>query len=155
MKPLADGIQELIDLLGRENKGNNGVLLETGDVPKEIFFIMTPAHQELKEGACSTEDGVNRACPQFEIRSHLQEKGGLKGVPAGIFLHQISIQNKKMLSVSLQGVSQILAVSEKLFQFWCQEALKGFHETRPFSFARCLCGDIFVWIGYFHGPASL
>ena len=127
MKPLTNSIEDLLGLLRGKYKRYDSVFLETWDIPKGIFFRVTPPYHKLKEGACNGENCVNRAGLHFERGSHVKEKVGMKRIPAGIFIYQVSIENEEVDSVGSHGISQVLTVRDVLLELGCQKAFKGFH----------------------------
>jgi hypothetical protein len=68
-------------LLGGEDKGDGGVLLEQGDILKRVFFHMSIAQQKLKEDADDYYDLVGLPWRFVEISPHLKKKRGQKGRP--------------------------------------------------------------------------
>jgi len=75
---------------------------------------MPLSYQELEKVAYGPDIRINRGFLQFKMASHVKEKAGLKRVPSGIFLYHVSIKKAKMITYCLQGISQVLAVSEEL-----------------------------------------
>jgi hypothetical protein len=48
----ADGLEELIDLLGREDEGDGNLFFEWRDIEQGIFLKSSSSYQETKEAPC-------------------------------------------------------------------------------------------------------
>jgi len=75
---------------------------------------VTLSYEELEEVAYSPYIGINRVFFQFNVAPHVKEEAGLKRAPACIFLHHVSIKKKKVISYGIQGISEVLTVSEEI-----------------------------------------
>jgi hypothetical protein len=62
-----------------------------------------------------------------EIAPHVEEEGRMKGVPIGLCLVHIAIQETKMTITGPQGISQAFSITEIVVEVGSKEALKGFH----------------------------
>jgi hypothetical protein len=101
-------------LFGGKDKRYDGVFFKERDVLKGIILNVTLPYEELEEVAYGPDIGVNRVFLQFDMTSHIKEKSGLKRMPVGIFIHHVSIKKEKMKAYCIQGIPQVLAVSEEL-----------------------------------------
>jgi hypothetical protein len=95
---VADGLEELIGLLGREDERDGDLFFEPRDIEERILLKDSSSHQETKEAPCGREHVVDGDGLHGEIGSHVKEEGRVQGVPIGSTLMHISIKEAKMVS---------------------------------------------------------
>ena len=71
----ADGLEELVDLLRREDEGDDNIFLERRDIKEGILLKGSSSHQETKEAPCGGEHMVHGDGLHGEIGSHVKEEG--------------------------------------------------------------------------------
>ena len=74
-------LEELIDLLGREDERDDNLFFERRDIEEGILLKDSSSHQETKEAPCDGEHMVHGGGLQGEIGSHVKEEGRVKGAP--------------------------------------------------------------------------
>jgi hypothetical protein len=152
---VADGLEELIGLLRREDVGDGDLFFEPRDIEERIFLKDAFSDQEPEEAPGDGEHMVHGDGLHGEIGSHVKEKGRLQGVPIGSTLMYIPIKEAKVVSAGAQGIPQTFSISEIVVKVWGEETLKGFHGKGPFSSDRHGCRGTFASSRSRHGPASL
>ena len=152
---VADGFEELIGLLGREDVGDSDLFFEPRDIEERIFLKDAFSYQETKETPCDGEHVIDGDGLHSEIGSHVKEEGRVQGVPIGSTLMHIAIKEAKVVSAGAQGISQAFSIPEIVVKVRGKETLKGFHRKGPFSSDRRGCGDTFASSRSHHVPASL
>jgi hypothetical protein len=95
---VADGFEELIGLLGREDVGDGNLFLEPRDIEERIFLKEAFSYHEPEEAPGDGEHVVDGDGLHGEIGSHVKEEGRVQGVPIGSTLMQIAIKEAKMVS---------------------------------------------------------
>ena len=79
MHCFAEGLEELIGLLGREDERNDNLFFEGRDIEEGIFLKDTSSYQEKEEAPGDREHMVDRGGLQIEVGSHVKEKRRVKG----------------------------------------------------------------------------
>jgi hypothetical protein len=95
---LADGLEELIGLLGREDERDGNLFFEPRDIEQGIFLKGSLPYQETKEAPCGGEHVVHGDGLHGEIGPHVKEKGRVQGVQIGSPLMHIPIKEAKVVS---------------------------------------------------------
>jgi hypothetical protein len=95
---VADGLEELIGLLRREDVGDGDLFFEPRDIEEGIFLKDPFSDQEPEEAPGDGEHVVDGDRLHGEIGSHVKEEGRVQGVPIGSTLMQIAIKEAKMVS---------------------------------------------------------
>jgi len=72
---VADGLKELIGLLGREDERDSDLFFEPRDINEGILLKGSSSHQETKEAPCGGEHMVHGDGLHGEIGSHVKEEG--------------------------------------------------------------------------------
>jgi hypothetical protein len=152
---LANGFEELIGLLGREDEGDANLFFERGDIQQRIFLKDSPANEETKEAPCGVKHMVHRGGLHGKIGSHVEEKGRVKGTPGCSALIHVTVKEAKVVIAGSSGISEAFPISDVVVKQWGQKALKGFHGKGPFSSSRRGRRDTFGRSGSPRGPASL
>jgi hypothetical protein len=93
----ADGLEEVIGLLWREDERNRNLFLERGDIEQGVVLKDPSSYEETKEAPCGNEHTVHGGGLHGEIGSHVEKKGGAKGVPIGFCLMHIAVKNTKVV----------------------------------------------------------
>jgi hypothetical protein len=124
---VADGLEELIGLLGREDVGDGDLFFEPRDIEERIFLKNTFSYQETKKAPCGREHVVDGDGLHGEIGSHVKEEGRVKSAPLGSALMHIPIKEAKVVSAGAEGISQAFSISEIVVKLRGKETLKGFH----------------------------
>jgi hypothetical protein len=151
----AEGLEELIGLLGREDERDDNLFFEGRDIEEGIFLKDSSSHQETEEAPGDGEHVVDGDRLHDEIGSHVKEEGRVQGVPIGSTLMHIAIKETKVTITGPQGISQAFSIPEIVVKVWGKETLKGFHRKGPFSSDRHGCGDTFASSRSHRVPASL
>jgi hypothetical protein len=138
-----DALEELVDLLGKEDERNDNLFFERRDVEQGIVLKDALPYQETKEAPGDGEHVVHRAGLHAEMGSHVKEKGGVQGAPIGSPLMHIPIKEAKVVSAGLWGIPQAFPIGEIVVEVRGEETLKGFHGKGPFSSDRRGCGGTF------------
>jgi hypothetical protein len=152
---VADGFEELIGLLGREDVGDSDLFLEPRDIDERIFLKEAFSDHEPEEAPGDGEHVVDGDGLHGEIGSHVKEEGRVQGVPIGSTLMHIPIKETKVTITGPQGISQAFSIPEIVVEVRGKETLKGFHRKGPFSSDRRGCGDTFASSRSHRVPASL
>ena len=71
----ADGLEELIGLLGREDERNDNLFFEGRDIEEGIFLKDSSSYQETEEAPSDAEHMVHGDGLHGEIGPHVEEKG--------------------------------------------------------------------------------
>jgi hypothetical protein len=95
---VANGFEELIRLLWREDKRDGDLFLEPRDIEEGILLKGSSSYQETKETSCGAEHVVHGDGLHGEIGSHVKEEGRLQGVPIGAALMHIPIKEAEVVS---------------------------------------------------------
>jgi hypothetical protein len=151
----ADGLEELIGLLGREDERHGDLFFEWRDIEQGILLKDPSSDEKTKEAPCDCEYMVHRGGRHDKIGSHVKEKGRVKRTQISSALMHIPIKDAEMVVAGPSGISQTFPIGEIVVKVWGEETLKGFHEKEPFSSDRRGWRDSFGWSGWCHGPASL
>jgi hypothetical protein len=151
----ADGLEELIGLLRREDERNDNLFFERRDIEEGIVLKDPSSYQETEEAPSDAEHMVHRGGLQIEIGSHVEEKGRLQGGQIGATLMQITIKAEEVICAGLGGIPEAFPITQIVVKLGSEETLKGFHGKGPFSLDRRGCGDTFGWSGCCHDPSSL
>ena len=129
----ADGLEELIGLLGREDERNDDLFFEERDIEEGVFFKDASSHQETEEAPSDREHMVDRGGLQIEVGSHVKEKRRVKGGQIDSTLLQITIKAEEVICAWLWGISEAFPITEIVVKMRGEETLKGFHGKGPFS----------------------
>jgi hypothetical protein len=97
----ADGLEELIGLLGREDEWDGDLFLEPRDIEKGILLKGSSSYQETKEAPCGGEHMVHGDGFHGEIGPHVKEEGRVKSAPIGSALMHIPIKEAKVVSAGV------------------------------------------------------
>jgi hypothetical protein len=151
----AEGLEELIGLLGREDERNDNLFFEGRDIEEGIFFKDPLTNEETKESPCDGQHVVHGASLHGEIAPHVEEKGRVKGIQICSTLTHITVKETKVVIAGSPGISQAFSIPEIVVEMRGEATLKGFHGKGPFSSDRRGWRDTFGWSGWCHGPASL
>jgi hypothetical protein len=95
---VANGLQELIRLLGREDERDGDLFLEPRDIEEGILLKGSSSHQETKEPPGGGEYVVHGDGLHGEVGPHVKEKGRLQGVPISAALMHIPIKEAEVVS---------------------------------------------------------
>jgi hypothetical protein len=152
---VADGFEELIGLLGREDVRDSDLFFEPRDIDERIFLKEAFSDQEPKEAPCGREHMVDGDGFHKETGPHVKEEGRVQGVPIGSTLMRIPIKEAKMVSAGAEGIPQAFSIPEIVVKVRGKETFKGFHGKGPFSSDRRGCGGTFASSRSRHVPASL
>jgi hypothetical protein len=95
---VANGLEELIRLLGREDERDGDLFFEPRDIEEGIFLKDPFSDQEPEEAPGDGEYVVDGDRLHGEIGSHVKEEGRVQGVPIGSTLMHISIKEAKVVS---------------------------------------------------------
>ncbi len=71
----AEGLEELIGLLGREDERDDNLFFEGRDIEEGIFLKDSSSHQETEEAPGDAEHMVHGDGLHGEIGPHVEEKG--------------------------------------------------------------------------------
>lgn len=71
----AEGLEELIGLLGGEDERNDNLFFEGRDIEEGIFLKETSSYQEAEEAPCDAKHMVHGDGLHGEIGPHVEEKG--------------------------------------------------------------------------------
>jgi hypothetical protein len=72
---LANGLEELIGLLGREDERDDDLFFEWGDIEQGILLKDPSSNQETEEAPGNAEHMVHGDGLHGEIGPHVEEKG--------------------------------------------------------------------------------
>jgi len=95
---VANGLQELIGLLWREDERDGDLFFEPRDIEKGILLKGSSSHQETKEAPGGGEYVVHGDGLHGEVDPHVKEKGRLQGVPISAALMHIPIKEAEVVS---------------------------------------------------------